>query len=345
MADKKVLCFGELLIRMSPKINGGWIRENSMASYIGGAELNVAGALAKWNVPVKYFTALPPHSLSSDLISYLEKKNIDANSIHISGNRIGLYFLPQGSDLQNADVIYDRAYSSFSELQPGMVDWNEVLSDVKWLHLSAINPALNENAVEVCRELLAAASGKGITISLDLNFRSKLWKYGKKPADVMPMLAQHCDLIMGNIWAAEELLGIPVEKKILQNRNKNACLDHAVHTSEAVMRMFPRVKNVANTFRFDKDKNSILYYATLYNEHKLHVSEEIHAEGIKDKIGSGDCFMAGMIYGFSHGMSQEQIVNFSSAAAVGKMFEISDATDQTVETILKNATKKSIVQK
>ena len=205
----KVCCFGELLLRMSPALNKEWIYASGMAAYIGGAELNVATALAKWNIPVKYFTALPDNYLSKEIMEYLEENNIDTSAIHISGDRIGAYYLPQGTDLKHAGVIYDRAHSSFFHLQPGMVNWDEVLDGCTWFHFSAISPAINENAATVCKEALEAASAKGLTISVDLNHRSKLWKYGKDPVEVMPALVEYCDVIMGNIWAAETLLGTP----------------------------------------------------------------------------------------------------------------------------------------
>lgn len=310
-----------------------------MPTYVGGAELNVATALAKWEVPSKYWTALPDNALSHDLIQYMDEKKIDSSSVHFSGNRIGVYYLPQGSDLKNAGVIYDRAYSSFSELQIGTIDWDKALEDVSWLHFSAINPALNTNVAALCLELLRVASQKRITISLDLNFRAKLWKYGKEPVDVMPELAQYCDLIMGNIWAANKLLGIPLNDSMLVSGSKAGYLDHGLLTSEALIKKFPKVKNVANTFRFDAGEGEILYYATLYNQGQMHVSSEIKADGIKDKIGSGDCFMAGLIYGFHHQHDPKRIIHFASAAAVGKMYETSDATNQTIQSIQSNETQ------
>jgi 2-dehydro-3-deoxygluconokinase len=345
ISDKKVLCFGELLLRMSPRLNSEWINENNIATHIGGAELNVARALAKWHIPSKYITALPNHSLSKDLVLYLQEKSIDTSFINFSGSRVGIYFLPQGSDLKNAGVIYDRAYSSFSELKPGMIDWDKALSDVFWVHLSAISPALNQNVTAVCKELLNAASKKGITISLDLNYRSKLWNYGKKPDDVLPELAQYCDLIMGNIWAAEKLLGIPLKEKLVRGNNKKDFIEHSGYTSEAIIKEFPKVKNVANTFRFDKADGSINYYATLYTKKKLYASDDINAADIKDKIGSGDCFMAGLIYGFYNRIDPEKMLSFSTAAAVGKMYETNDATNQTVQHILFNTKVKNGMQK
>lgn len=338
---KTVLCFGELLLRMSPRINAEWIYDNNIATYIGGAELNVATALAKWKVPSKYFTALPDHTLSHDLIKYLKEKSIDTTSINFSGNRIGIYFLPQGSDLKNSGVIYDRAHSSFSELKPGMIDWDKTLKDVTWFHFSAINPALNLNVTALCLEALKAASKKGITISMDLNYRAKLWKYGIEPVDIMPQLAKYCDIIMGNIWAAEKLLGIPVDLKILRKNTKKAYLEHAQYTSEEIIKRFPKVKTIANTFRFDRKGSAINYYATLFTGNKLYVADEINATDIKDKIGSGDCFMAGLIYGCYKNNSPEKIVNFSAAAAVGKMYETSDATAQSPSKILADVKKNS----
>src|SRR4051794_15219285 len=211
---KPVFCFGELLLRMSPLRAAQWIHDASMPVYIGGAELNVANALACWQVPVQYCTALPNNTLSVDICSALTTNSIDVSAIHYSGKRIGIYYLPQGTDLKHGGVIYDRAHSSFSELQPGMINWDKELENVSWFHFSAINPALNENVVAVCKEALETAAKKGITISVDLNYRARLWQYGKHPVEEMPALVEHCDVIMGNIWSANALLGVPVDADI-----------------------------------------------------------------------------------------------------------------------------------
>ena len=200
-----IFCFGELLLRFSPELGGKWLKQSRMPVYIGGAELNTATALAKWNVPVAYCTVLPDNYLSKEICDELSKRNINTDQVIFSGNRIGSYYLPQGSDLKNAGVIYDRAHSSFSELQPGQIDWDAVLNNVSWFHFSAISPALNQNIAAVCKEALEVASKKKITISVDLNYRSKLWQYGKKPKEIMQALVEHCDVIMGNIWSADDL--------------------------------------------------------------------------------------------------------------------------------------------
>lgn len=326
----RVLCFGELLMRLSPELGGKWIDQRSMPVFIGGAELNAATALALWNVPVSYCTALPGNYLSAEIVESVQSRGIDTSRIIYSGHRIGSYYLPQGADLKAAGVIYDRAYSSFSELKPGVLDWDELLKDVSWFHFSAINPALNADAAEVCREGAEAAAKKGITVSVDLNYRARLWQYGKQPSEIMPSLVEHCHLVMGNIWAAEKMLGIPVSKDLQDN--KEAYLEVAERTSEEILRQFPNCRQAANTFRFDAGAG-VHYYATLYTKEGLFVSTEHHTDHIIDKVGSGDTFMAGLIYGSVNGMPAQEVIEFAAAAAFGKLFIKGDATTETAEAI------------
>ncbi|MDF2189579.1 sugar kinase [Paraflavitalea sp. CAU 1676] len=329
-----VFCFGELLLRMSPVLNREWIQTNTMPVYVGGAELNVATALARWGVPARYSTALPDNYLSKEICDEIRTKKIDTSAIHYSGNRVGLYYLPQGADMKNAGVIYDRAHSSFASLQPGMIDWDTVLKDVSWFHFSAISPALNENVVAVCEEGAAAASAKGITVSVDLNYRAKLWQYGKKPVEIMPRLAKYCDVIMGNIWAANSLLGISVDPEIHIDGKREDFLAHATKTSLAIQQAYPKCKTVANTFRFDAGDGGILYYAALYNGGQLYYTKELTAAKIIDKVGSGDCFMAGLIHGLYHGHDSQKVIDVAARAAFGKLMEKGDATSQEMSTII-----------
>ena len=330
-----VLCFGELLLRLSPVLNGEWISRNAMPVFIGGAELNAATALARWGVPVSYCTALPDNYLSKEVIDAVGQKGIGTNKILFSGQRIGTYYLPQGADLKNAGVIYDRAYSSFWELEPGQTDWDAVLEGASWFHFSAISPALNAQAAAVCEEGAAAAASKGLTVSVDLNYRAKLWQYGKRPDEVMPKLAEYCDLIMGNVWAEERMLGIPVRTDLPDE--KEAYLEQSERTSKAIQERFPKCRQVANTFRFDV-ADGVNYYATLYTGGKLYVAPEQQGGGIVDKVGSGDTFMAGLIYGNYNGHEPQEIINFAAAAAFNKLFIKGDATTASVEDIRKGFT-------
>lgn len=325
----KVFCFGELLMRMSPSLNGQWIKESNMPVYIGGAELNVAAALATWQIPVKYVTALPDHYLSKEIISDLETRNIDTSAVHYCGSRIGVYYLPQGTDLKNAGVIYDRAYSSFSSLKPGMIDWEKALEGCSWFHFSAISPALNENVAAVCAEALAVAAQKKIIISVDLNYRAKLWQYGKQPAEVMPALLNYCNVIMGNMWAAESLLGIPSPISSSAGKSKEELITAAYQSIEQLQHQFPSANIFAYTFRLADE-----YFAVLQKDQEKVTSKLFHITDVVDRVGSGDCFMGGLIYGLYNKNKAQHIINYAAAAAIGKLKIKGDVTSQTVQSIL-----------
>jgi len=329
-----VLSFGELLLRICPDGDGEWLKNNQLPFYVGGAELNVATALALWGLPSKYFTALPGNELTAQIKKYLQNKGIDTSPIYQYGHRIGLYFLTRGKDLKNDALIYDRTDAAFSALKPGIIDWDTVLEGVNWFHFSAICPAVSQSAADLCMEVLEAASEKNITISVDMNYRSKLWQYGKSPLQVMPGLVKYCDLVMGNVWAAETMLGIPVIPNVHESGLKSIYLKEALKTSEAISEKYPKCKSVANTFRFDSTKD-IKYYTALYYNNQFYNSNEYETEKVIDKVGSGDCFMAGLIYGFYNNLGPGETLEFATAAAFGKLFIKGDATNQNAEEVKK----------
>ncbi len=323
-----VFCFGEILLRMSPVLNREWIHQAMLPVYVGGAELNVANALAKWKVPVKYGTAMPDNYLSKEIMEELQTNQVDVSAIQLSGNRIGTYYLPQGADLKNAGVIYDRAYSSFADLEPGSIDWDKVLEGCSWFHFSAISPALNAQAAAVCKEALEAATAKGLIISVDLNYRSKLWQYGKQPSEIMPDLVKYCHLIMGNIWAVESLLRIPSPLESSSGKTRQQLIEAAGKSMLELHSSFPVAQSFAFTFRLENE-----YWAVLQLGPEMAVSEPFLIGEVIDKVGSGDCFMAGLIYGLYNNHAASEIINFSAAAAVGKLHEVGDATQQTIQQV------------
>jgi 2-dehydro-3-deoxygluconokinase len=322
----KILTFGELLLRVCPDEAGEWLKENNLPFYVGGAELNVATALALWQIPAAYLTALPDNVMSKQVIGYLEDRNVDTSRIQLQGDRIGLYYLHKGKDLKNAGVIYDRANSSFTTLKAQLIDWDIVFEDVSWFHLSAICPALTPGLADFCIAALKEASVRNLEISLDLNYREKLWKYGKLPLEVMPELARYCTLIMGNIWAAEKMLGIGIDEELIRSGDELSFHKQASATSAAIMDLFPKCRAVANTFRFN-DGAAIRYYSTIYADDELKVSRVYTADRIVDQVGSGDCFMAALIYGFYMELEVQEILDFATAAAFTKLFVAGDATN------------------
>lgn len=331
MPGKKIICcFGELLLRFSPIMNGGFIKDASMPVFIGGAELNAATALSLWNESARYVTAVPSNYFAEEIVDFITQKNIDTTHIKYCGERIGSYYLPQGKDLKNNAVIYDRNYSSFSTLKPGDLNWDEVLKDCSWFHFSAISPALNDNVAAVCLEGAKAARAKGITVSIDLNYRAKLWQYGKQPVEVMPALVEQCDVVMGNIWAANSLLDIErtIEESVGKSREQLAVAAEA--GMDLLMKAYPSVKTVAYTFRLEEN-----YFACLYHQHSFAVSIEHDIRKVVDKVGSGDCFMGGLIYGLINNKPNDEVINFAAAAAILKLQQTGDATTSTIADVKK----------
>jgi len=327
----KILSFGELLLRLCPDSEGDWLTKNILPFYIGGAELNVATALARWGLPSKYCTVLPSNGMSFQLVDYLNKLQIDTSSISYQGNRLGLFYLTKGRDMKHGELIYDRANSAFAELKAGTINWAHVLEDVSWFHFSAICPAISKNAAAVCLEALQAASSKNITISVDLNYRAALWNYGEEPVLVMPQLVKFCNVIMGNIWSANALLNVPLSPGLSESGQKNDYLSQSEQTSLRIMEQFPKCHAVANTFRFSCGSD-LKYYTTLYAD-QLYVSTEYQSEHIIDQVGSGDSFMAGLIYGFYKGWFPGKTLEFATASAFNKLFIPGDATTLSVEEI------------
>ena len=334
-AGMQVCCFGEILLRFSPQLHGKFIAQASMPVYIGGAELNVATALARWNIAAKYVTAVPANYLAEEMITEVSNRNINIEGVKFCGERIGSYYLPQGADLKNSGVIYDRANSSFANLKPGDLDWDTILQNVDWFHFSAISPALNPSAAAVCLEAVQAASKKNIPISVDLNYRAKLWQYGKVPLEIMPEIVQYCSLIMGNIWSIEKLLGVKLAADFNpDSKNKEAFLQQAQLSAQGIRQKFSGCQTIANTFRFDEGEG-IKYFATMHTKDADLNSLSYAIKTIVDKIGSGDCFMAGLIYGIRQNLSEQNILDFATAAAIGKLQQLGDATTSKIDDIQK----------
>jgi 2-dehydro-3-deoxygluconokinase len=338
MHSGNVLSFGEILLRICPDLATDWVAEGALPFYIGGAELNVATALSLWGVPSSYLSAMPRNAISEGIAQHLHNKGVNLEPMRWQGDRIGIYYLPKGKDVKNAGVVYDRAGSSFANLKRNDINWDTVFHGVTWFHFSAICPAIGVELAEICLDAVLAAKEKGITVSLDLNYRAKLWKYGKDPIDVIPDLAAHCKLIMGNIWAAHKMLGTSLDELFKVDQleyPKEALLEQAAKTSKEITDRYTNCQYVANTFRFNHFEKGIKYYTSLYVQDALLVSNEYLSENIIDKVGSGDCFMAGLIYGLYHDRTASDTLEFATAAAYDKLFIPSDATVSSASTIEK----------
>jgi 2-dehydro-3-deoxygluconokinase len=207
----KVVTFGEVMLRLATPQNLRFSQANTFEATFGGGEANVAVSLANYGIPVEFVSRIPKNDVGESCIMNLKKYGVGTNHIVRDGERLGIYFLEKGSVSRASKVIYDRAFSSISQVQKGMFDWDIIFKDANWFHWTGITPAISQGAADVCFEAIQKANEKGIIVSCDLNFRKNLWKYGKKAIEVMPELVNGCEIILGNEEDAEMSLGIKPE--------------------------------------------------------------------------------------------------------------------------------------
>jgi len=236
---KKIVTFGEIMLRLTPP---GYQRFSQAASFdvvYGGGESNVAVSLANYGLPVEFVTRLPDNELGSCALMEMRKRNVGTRHVLRGGERLGIYFLEMGAVARGSKVVYDRAHSSMSTIGKGMIDWREVLRDASWFHWTGITPALSQGAADACLEAIQVANELGVTVSTDLNYRKNLWKYGKKPIEVMPALVEGCDIILGNEEDAEKHFGLHPEAVDV---TKGGSVDGQAYLSvlRQLMERFPR---------------------------------------------------------------------------------------------------------
>lgn len=321
-----VLVFGELLVRLSS--SGEFLKgEDRISIFPGGSEANVAASLVQNKLPVTYLTAHPENALAGAALERLNSLGVNTSRSIISGTRLGLYFLLSPNGLTNGEVVYDRKYSSFSMLVPGQINWDEKMKGHSWFHWSALTPSLNFNTYLVIAEALDAATRHGLKISVDLNYRSKLWDYGHAPIELMPKLVKHCHVIMGNIWAANKMLGTPVNENLNRDTSPEIYFKESIKSSKDIFANFPVCKHVANTFRFMDNSSHNLFYGTYHTRDNDYCSAILETNKVVDRIGSGDAFMAGLLNGILTDLDGQQIVEMATNAGYNKLFIKGDFGD------------------
>lgn len=311
---KKVVTFGEIMLRLATQRNERFSQATHFEATYGGGEANVAVSLANFGLNAEFVTRLPKNDIGSAAIMNLRKYNVGTNNIVFGGDRVGIYYLETGAVARASKVVYDRAHSAISEIQPGMIDWDTVLADTQWFHWTGITPAISEGAAKVCLEGIKAANKKGITVSTDLNYRKNLWKYGKKASEVMMELVEGCDIILGNEEDAEKVFGIKPEGVDVSKGHVEAEAYESV--CKQMMKQFPRAKKVIITLRGSINANHNTWAGALYNGKTLFVSPTYDITHIVDRVGGGDSFMGGLIYGIiSYPTDDQKALNFAVAAS------------------------------
>jgi len=312
-----VVTFGEIMMRLSPPGNLRFNQARSFDVIYGGGEANVAAALANFGLPARFITRLPANEIGASCEQFLRQYNVDTNYIVRGGKRMGIYFLENGSALRGSLVVYDRDNSAFADIQPGMVDWEASLQGASWFHWTGITPAVSENAAATCLEGIQMARKLGLTISCDLNYRAKLWKWGKSANEVMEALVANCDLAIGNEEDAEKVFGIHSAGIDVQTGKVDA--ENYMEVCQQLSHRFPQLKRIAITLRGSLSASHNTWGAVLWQAGQMYESRNYSITPIVDRVGAGDSFMAGLIYALiTQPQDPQWAVDFSAAASALK---------------------------
>ncbi len=331
---QRIVMFGEIMLRLSTPGFQRFTQATSFDACYGGGEANVAVSLANFGMDASLVTVLPQNDIGDACHSELRKYGVDTSSIKFGGERLGIYFLETGAVARPSKVIYDRAYSSFSQVQKGDFDWDKIYEGATWFHWTGITPAVSQGAADVCLEAIKAANRLGITVSTDLNYRKNLWKYGKKASEVMPELIEGCDIVLGNEEDAAMVLDIKPEGVNIEGGHVEAEAYRSV--SSQIMERFPRVKKVITTLRGSINANHNTWSGVLYDGTNLYTAPTYQITHIVDRVGGGDSFMGGLIYGLlSYPGDDAKALNFAAAASCLKHTILGDFNQVSVEEVEK----------
>ena len=327
----KIITFGEIMLRLSTP---GYLRFGQAKQFdatYGGGEANVAVSLANYGMDAKFVTRLPENDIAKACLRDLRSYGVDTSSIVYGGDRLGIYFLETGAVARPSKVVYDRANSSIATIKPGDIDWKKVLEGADWFHWTGITPALSQGAADVCLEAIKAANAMGITVSCDLNYRKNLWKYGKKASEVMPALVEGSDVILGNEEDADKVFGIKPEGFDVTSTGGQIDQRGFQSVGEQLMKRFPRAKKVIITLRGSINANHNTWGGVLWDGKTLYQSPRYDITHIVDRVGGGDSFMGGLIYGLlTYTGDGQKALNFAVAASCLKHTIFGDYNQVTV---------------
>ncbi len=333
---KKVVTFGEIMLRLSPPGFLRFSQTNSFDVVYGGGESNVAVSLANYGVPVDFVTRLPENDIGECALMELRKRAVNTSNIVFGGDRLGIYFLETGAVSRGSKVVYDRAHSSIAEIQPGMIDWEKVFKGASWFHWTGITPAISQGAADVCLEAVKVASNLGITISTDLNYRAKLWKYGVEPEAIMTELTSYCDVILGNEEDAEKHFGIKPEGLDITTQGHEVKAEAFLSVCKQMMEKFPKATKVITTLRGSISASHNTWAGVLYDGTTMYESRQYQITDIVDRVGGGDSFMGGLIYGLlTYPDDDQNALDFAVAASCLKHTIKGDANLVTVQEVEK----------
>lgn len=310
----KVITFGEILLRLSTQRNERLSQASTFDVLFGGGEPNVAASLAGYGIESSFVSRIPNTDIGTLCRMYLNKYGVDTSNMIHGGERLGIYFFETGAVARSSKVVYDRAHSAFSDITPGMFNWKEILKGANWFHWTGIVPAVSQGAADACMEAIITANEMGITVSTDLNYRNNLWKYGKTPIEVMTPMVERCDVINLNEEALATMLGISLDKNAIDGSNVDK--NQFIKLSQKVIERFPRIKTIVTTPRGSINASHNSWSGLLFRDGKLYNTPTYDMTHIIDRVGGGDSFMAGLIYGaLTYGSDYQKVIDFATAAS------------------------------
>lgn len=289
-----VVNFGEIMLRLKSPGSTRLFQEPGLEATFGGGEANVAVSLARFGLPSVYVSAVPANSLGEAVFAELRRYGVNTEYLQRRDGRLGIYFLESGAAQRPSTVLYDRDNSAFSRVKPGDFNWAEIFSKARWFHTSGITPALSPNAAESALDAVRQAKKAGLTVSVDLNYRKKLWKYGKSAPEIMSPIVAQADILIANEEDIQNSLGITGKGQ----DGSSDTINHDAYRDLAgnVLAEFPNLSHVAVTLREAYSANSNDWSAVLVSRDNFFVSEKYHITDIVDRVGAGDAFSAGLIY-------------------------------------------------
>ena len=319
----QIITFGEVLMRLSPEGNKKFIQANLLEFYFGGTETNVGISIANFGGNVKHISCISEDFVGETAISYLRKFGVDTSAIVRSKRPLGIYFLEVGAVMRPSTISYNRSHSSFSEIHPAMVDWDISLEGGEWFHWTGITPGLCQGGYDTLKAGIIAAREKGMEVSADPTYRNGLWKYGVNAKDALCDLLQYSTIFIGGVNEINEVL------------DTNFTFSEAdfIEASKLLMEKYPNIKKVFDKIRTSVNSSWHKIRSRMWNGVEFRETQDLDITHVVDRIGTGDAYAAGLIYGLQN-FDDYKSMEFASAASALKHTYEGDVNFSTVNEVM-----------
>lgn len=312
---QRIIGLGEIMLRLSPPNTERLLQSPTLNAIFGGGEANTLMSLAQFGLDTTFVSALPTNPIGEACLRFLRSFGVDVSFIQRTDGRMGIYYLEPGANQRPTQAFYDRAHSVIATISPDSFDWDAIFADATWFHLTGIMPALSQTAADIALTAVRAAHERNIIVSCDTSYRSKLWQYGKQPIDVMPHIAEYVNVLFANEFDCRFVYGVEIDETELPDMPS---LERRQQIGVSMFERFSHLTHLVFTHRQRFSTSHNAWHASMFNGKIVQESRQYDITHIVDRVGGGDAFAAGLIYGFVTGMSEEEMLNFGAAAACFK---------------------------